>query len=564
MKFEDFNYVRPSMDELNQQFELLFTKFNQSKSLDEVNDVMKDINQLRNDFDTMQTLVSIRHSINTLDEFYEKEMEFFDENSPLYEEQISKYYQALVNSKFRTELEEKWGTHLFNIADLKLKTFSPAIIEDLQKENKLASAYQKLLASAKILFEGEERNLSQMGPFAQSKDRNIRKKAQLALTQFFTENEAKLDEIYDELVHVRDQMAKKLGYKNYVQLGYDRLIRTDYNADMVKNYRNQVLNDLVPVAQKLLKRQANRLGVDTLKYYDEPLKFLSGNATPKGDESWMINNGKKMYHELSKETDEFFNFMTEHHLMDLSAKKGKAGGGYCTYISNYKSPFIFSNFNGTSGDVDVLTHEAGHAFQVYSSRKYEVPEYQWPTLEACEIHSMSMEFFTWPWMNLFFQDDEEKYKFTHLASAILFIPYGVTVDEFQHFVYENPSATPEERKTKWREIEQKYLPHKDYEDNEFFNRGGYWFRQGHIFGSPFYYIDYTLAQVCAFQYWVKSQENKETVWDSYLQLCQLGGTKPFLELVEKSGLKNPFEDGCVKSVVGPIEDYLNQIDDTKF
>ncbi|HEY8364014.1 MAG TPA: M3 family oligoendopeptidase, partial [Haloplasmataceae bacterium] len=393
-------------------------------------------------------------------------------------------------------------------------------------------------------------------------DRNMRKKAQLAITKFMEENESKLDDIYDELVKTRDAMARKLGYKNYVQLGYDRLTRTDYNPQMVANYRKQVYEDLVPLAQKLLKRQAKRLGLDKLKYYDESLKFLSGNAKPKGDEAWMINNAKKMYRELSKETDEFFTYMTEHHLMDLVAKKGKAGGGYCTYISNYKAPFIFSNFNGTSGDVDVLTHEAGHAFQVYTSRCYEVPEYHWPTYEACEIHSMSMEFFTWPWMKLFFEDEEQKYKFSHLSEAILFIPYGVTVDEFQHFVYENPNATKEERKAKWREIEKKYLPHKDYEDNDFYNRGGYWFRQGHIFGTPFYYIDYTLAQVCALQYWVKMQENRATAWESYVDLCKLGGTKPFLELVEAAGLQNPFTDGCIKSVIGPIEEYLNSIDDT--
>ncbi len=563
MIFEDFKYERPNIEELTGKFEKLLTDFTNAKSFEEVDDCMKAINKLRNDFDTMQTLVSIRHTINTLDEFYEKEMDFFDEFSPIYGEQINKYYQALVNSQFRKELEEKWGKHLFNLADLKLKSFKKEIIEDLQKENKLASNYQKLIASAKILFEGEERNLPQMVPFTQSKDRDMRKKAQMAITNFFVENESKIDALFDELVQVRNNMAKKLGYDNYVPLGYACLTRTDYNAEMVKNYRKQVYEDLVPLAQKLLKRQAKRLGLDDLKYYDENLIFLSGNAKPKGDETWMINNAKIMYRELSKETDEFFTYMTEHHLMDLVSKKGKASGGYCTYISNYKSPFIFSNFNGTSGDVDVLTHEAGHAFQVYCSRGYEVPEYTWPTYEACEIHSMSMEFFTWPWMNLFFQDEVEKYKFAHLSDAVLFIPYGVTVDEFQHFVYENPEATPLERKAKWREIEKKYLPHRDYEDNDFLERGGYWFRQGHIFSTPFYYIDYTLAQVCAFQYWALSREDREKAWESYISLCKLGGTKPFLELVKAAELKNPFENGCIKSVIQPIEAYLNQVDDTK-
>ncbi|RKD23612.1 oligoendopeptidase, M3 family [Caminicella sporogenes DSM 14501] len=561
LKFKDYKYERPDMERLEKQFNELLERFDNSDSFEAQDKVMKEINELRNEFETMATLVHIRHTIDTTDKFYEKENEFIDEAMPMYEGFVSKYYKSLVNSKFKSELEKKWGRQLFRLAELKLKTFSPEIIKDLQEENKLSSEYTKLRASAKIMFEGEERNLSQMVPFMQSKDRNMRKRAHEAMTEFFVENEEKFDEIYDGLVKVRDRIAKKLGYENFVQLGYARLMRSDYNPEMVANYRRQVLENIVPVATKLRERQLKRLKLDSLKYYDESLEFLTGNAIPKGDSEWILENGKRMYRELSPETDEFFTYMVERELLDLVSKKGKAGGGYCTYISKYKSPFIFSNFNGTSGDVDVLTHEAGHAFQVYSSREYEVPEYNWPTLEACEIHSMSMEFFAWPWMKLFFKEDEFKYKFAHLSGALLFIPYGVTVDEFQHWVYENPQATPEERKRAWRDIEKKYLPHRDYADNDFLNRGGYWFRQGHIFNNPFYYIDYTLAQVCALQFWIKSMENRDKAWNDYLRLCRAGGSKSFLELVELADLRNPFEDGCIKSVIGPVEDWLDSIDD---
>jgi M3 family oligoendopeptidase len=552
------------MERFKAEFEKLLKEFDQTEAFAAQDLIMAKINNLRNEFESMESLVYIRHSIDTTDEFYEKENDYFDEVSPLYEGLVHKYYQSLVNSKYRESLEEKWGKQLFRIAELKLKTFSPEIIEDLQTENKLASQYTKLRASAKILFEGEERNLPQMEPFMEAKDRDLRKKAQQAFTGFFLENEAQFDEIYDSLVKVRHKIAQKLGYKNFVELGYARLARSDYNAEMVAGYRKQVLETLVPLATKLRKRQAKRLNLDTLKYYDEPLEFLTGNAVPKGDPAWIIENGKKMYSELSPEAGEFFDFMVKTGLLDLVTKKGKAGGGYTTYISKYKAPFIFSNFNGTSGDIDVLTHEAGHAFQVYSSRNYQVPEYIWPTLEACEIHSMSMEFLTWPWMSLFFIEDEVKYKFAHLSSAVLFIPYGVTVDEFQHWVYEHPEATPADRKTIWRKIEEKYLPHRDYEDNDLLNRGGYWFRQGHIFGNPFYYIDYTLAQVCAFQFWVKAHENRTEAWQDYLRLCKAGGSRSFLELVALANLKNPFTDGCIKSIIEPIELWLDGIEDNKF
>lgn len=563
MTFEDYHYERPNMEEVETSFQTALDSFKNASSAEKQGLAMKEINQIRNDLGTMFNLCEIRHTVDTNDEFYQAENDYMDEISPIVEGMTANYYEALVHSKFRHELEEKWGTQLFALAEAQLKTFSPEIIPLMQKENKLSSDYTKLVASAKIQFEGEERTLAQMQPFTESKDRDMRKRASKARFDFFADNEEKFDEIYDQLVKVRTEIAQKLGYKNFVELGYYRMTRTDYDANMVKKFREQVKENIVPLATKLRQRQQERIGVDSLKFYDESFEFVSGNATPKGSPDWIIDGGKKMYEELSQETNEFFHYMNDNNLMDLVAKKGKAGGGYCTYIENYQSPFIFSNFNGTSGDIDVLTHEAGHAFQIYSSRHYDIPEYNLPTYEACEIHSMSMEFFTWPWMESFFKEDTDKYKFSHLSGALLFLPYGVAVDEFQHFVYENPDASPADRKQAWKEIEKDYLPHRDYDDNDYLERGGFWQRQGHIYSSPFYYIDYTLAQICAFQFWKRSQENYEKAWDDYVHLCQLGGSQSFTSLVKEAKLISPFEDGCVQSVIGSIEEWLNDVDDQK-
>lgn len=561
MKFSEFKYERPDMEALEKNIKGLIKSFNEAISFQEQDKLMIEINTVRSDFESMENIVSIRHTVNTRDEFYEKEQNYFDEVTPLYQGLLSEYYESLARSKFRKELEIKWGKQLFDIAELTVKTFSPEIVEDLQLENKLSSEYRKLIASAKIMFDGEERNLSGLVPFQLSKDREMRKKAHEARYNFFTEYEKEFDRIYDELVKVRTKISKKLGFNSFVELGYARMLRTDYDASMVANFRKAVLSYIVPLSSKLYERQRERLGLKKLKFYDEKLTFLNGNATPKGNPEWIVGNGLTMYSELSEETKEFFNFMVDNELMDLVTKKGKAGGGYCTYISKYKSPFIFSNFNGTSGDIDVLTHEAGHAFQVYSSRGYEVPEYNFPTYEACEIHSMSMEFFTWPWMNLFFKEDTDKYKFTHLTEGLTFIPYGVLVDEFQHFVYENPEATPEQRKNAWREIEKKYLPQRDYDGNYYLERGGYWYQQSHIFSTPFYYIDYTLAQICAFQFWKKSLENREDAWKDYVKLCKEGGSKSFLKLVKVANLVSPFEEESIKSVIEVIENWVNNIND---
>ena len=563
MNFNDYKYERIDIDAVKKQFEELIESFSKADSAEKQCKIMDEVINLRNHIDTMITLVSIRHSINTADDFYDKENDYCDEISPLLYGFTTDFYKALVTSKFRKELEDKYGKFLFDQAECSLKTFNEEVIPQLQEENKLSSKYDKLIASAKIPFDGEERTLSQMAPYTQSKDRNVRKDAAKKVAEFFSAHKNDFDEIYDKLVKVRTEIAHKLGFKNYVELAYARLRRLDYNAQDVAGYRKQVLENIVPLHSELRERQAKRLGIDKLKFYDEPIKFNSGNADPHGDPEWILNHGKTMYRELSKETDEFFTFMTENNLLDLLSKKGKNSGGYCTYIPDYKSPFIFANFNGTAHDVDVLTHEAGHAFQVYESRGYEVPEYLWPSYEACEIHSMSMEFLTWPWMGLYFENDEDKYKFIHLSEALLFIPYGVTVDEFQHWVYENPEATPEERRNKWLETEKKYLPTRDYGEIDELKEGIFWFRQGHIFGTPFYYIDYTLAQVCAFQFWIKSRENREKAWEEYLNLCRLGGSKPFFELMKAANLKNPFNEGTIASVIPKIREFLDSIDDMK-
>jgi len=561
MKFNEYKYEHLDLEKIKKEFSELIESFEKAENVEGQVNAFDEIIKLRNHIETMQTLVSVRHSIDTNDEFYDKENEYMDEISPILFGFTNDFYKALVNSKFKDELIQKYGKFLFDLAENTLKTFSPEIIPDAQEENRLSSKYSKLIASAKIDFDGKELNLSQMVPYTQSKDRNVRIEAAKKVAQFFSENQDEFDNIYDSLVKVRTRMAQKMGYKNFVEFGYKQLSRLEYDAKMVEGYRKQVLENIVPLHTELRERQGKRLGVDKLKFYDEAIKFNSGNADPHGSPEWILNNGKTMYKELSKETDEFFTFMTENNLLDLLSKKGKMSGGYCTYIPEHKAPFIFANFNGTSHDIDVLTHEAGHAFQVYQSRGFEVPEYLWPSYEACEIHSMSMEFLTWPWMDLFFENDTDKYKFIHLSEALLFIPYGVTVDEFQHWVYENPEATPKERREKWIEIEKKYLPTRDYGEVEELKNGIFWFRQGHIFSSPFYYIDYTLAQVCAFQFWIKSRENREKAWQDYLNLCKLGGSKPFFELMKSANLKNPFEEGTLAIVIPKIKEYLDNVDD---
>lgn len=564
-KFDSFAYQRPDTEQFKKTFSEHLSTFKAAKEVAEQLQAIRAINQLRSDFDSMYSLASVRHSIDTTDPFYEAENAFFDTHYPTLAEHINDYFRALLHAPNREALEAKLGKQLFAIAELRLKTFEPTIVSLLQEENKLDSQYRKIKAQAVIKFEGQEYNLSSIAPLELSKDRDTRRRASQVKWDFYAQHKEQLENIYDQQVKLRHKMATTLGYNNYIELGYARMLRSDYNADMVANFRRQVKEHIVPIASQLLHRQSKRLGLDRLKYYDEGFKFPSGNPTPKGSPQWMEDQAEQMYRELSPETNHFFRFMRNQELMDLVAKDGKQTGGYCTFINKYKAPFIFSNFNGTSHDITVLTHEAGHAFQAFSSSQHvDIYDYIWPTYEACEIHSMSMELFTWPWMELFFKEDTEKFKFSHLASSILFLPYGVAVDEFQHEVYQRPDMTPAERNAVWKRLEEQYLPLRDYDGNTYLEEGCFWQRQSHIFGMPFYYIDYVLAQICAFQFWQRSLEDKEAAWNDYVQLCNVGGSRSFLDLLKIAQLQSPFEDGCLAKVVEPIQAYLDGVDDSAF
>lgn len=560
------HYIRPDIEKVGKEMRELINKFINAASFVEADQLMNSINIIRNEFDSMKIIAFINYSNDTNNKNFIAEQDYFDNNYPLFNDFVFNYYKALTGSSFKKELTEKYGNHLFEIADISLKSFCHEIIEDMQKENHLCSEYVKLKASAKINFDGKELNLQELEPYMESVDRDIRHKAFIAYWKFFDDNSKVLDEIFDKLVYLRHDMAIKMGYKNYKELGYARMKRMDYNEIMVTGFRNDIKKYIVPLAEKLRVKQSKRLGFDKLMVYDLFLQFISGNATPKGDPVWVVEKGKIMYDELSAETREFYDFMFDNELMNVFSRKGKADMGYCEYIPKYKSPYIFANMNGTDDDITVLTHEAGHAFQAYESRNFQFKEYTEPTMETAEIHSMSMEFLTYPWMNLFFENETDKFKFSHLNGTVNFLPYGVMVDEFQHWVYENPSAKPSERNTKWRKLEKIYMPHLNYGEIDYLEKGGRWQKQGHIYEMPFYYIDYCLAQVCAFQFWSKAIHNEngefETVMKKYTELCGKGGSKPFLELIKETDLKSPFDENVVKNLSEEIEEYIDSVDDS--
>ena len=551
MKISEIEYKRPNVEELKAkyaEYTAAFTK--EGVTAEEQAEIYRKINETDEEIGTMASLAYIRFTLDTTDEFYVKEMDFYNEAEPVMTGLKTVFAEAMLNSPHRKYLEKEFSPLIFTNYEILKKSYDPIIEEDCVEENKLQTEYKRLLSSAKIPFNGEILNISQLGKYKDSPDREIRRQAFNAHGEFMKENGEKFDDIYDRMVKVRTRMAQKMGYKNYVELGYYRMGRNCYSPEDIAKFREQLIKDWVPFVCELKKRLAEELGVDKIMLYDDNIYIKEGNPQPIGSAEEMFANGKKMYEEMSAETGEFIRFMLEHDLFDVIAREGKSNGGYCTELPSYKMPFIFANFDGTSGDVDVLTHEAGHALASYKAMNSGIlNELRQGGMETCEVHSMSMEFFAWKWMELFFGEKADKYRHMHLLNAITFLPYGTMVDYFQQKVYENPEMTPAERKQLWLELEGIFRPYLSNEGITYMEEGGRWQYQSHIYERPFYYIDYCLAQTIAFDFLIQSQENYAEAFENYDNFLKAGGSKTFVDLVKGAGFKLPFEEGKLADMI---------------
>ena len=556
-KFKDIQYTRPDCEAFQKLAEDNAEKIKNAVSYSEAKKVFLEFDKAESEFFDMANIAYIRHTIDTSDEFYDKENEFLNEKTPELMPSLLAFSNAVYDSRFKPDFVAEFGEQMFAEIELRRKSFSEKNIPLLQKEARLCNEYEKIIASADILFDGKHLNLYGIMSYFENPDRNVRHDAAKAYSKFYESNEENFERIWDELVKVRTEMGKNLGFENYIPLGYMNQGRTDYDEKDVAAFREQVREELVPFCAKLYEAQAKRIGVDKVKAYDEAYLFNDGNAVPVGDDDFLIEQAREMYHDMSKETGEFVDFMLGHDLLDVKNKPKKASTGYMTGLNSIKAPFVFSCFNHTTGDVQVLTHEFGHAFAGYMAmRNQPVSTYYSESTDIAEIHSMSMEQFAYPYAEKFFGDKADKFRFSHLQEALTFVPFGVAVDEYQHIVYANPELTPKQRTAEWKKLEEKYMPWREYDDIDFFAKGGWWYHKIHIFLYPFYYINYTLTTMGAMEFKKKMHEDKESAWKDYLNLCKVGGSLGYKETFKYANLSLPFEKGSVKRAVSYAEDIL--------
>jgi M3 family oligoendopeptidase len=538
----------PDIDEIAERYRA-FERDLSSTSHDDASAVLREWDDLRRELTTYAALTRLRFDQNTADANARAARERLDELTPRLTALDDGIKRRFVEGDARGRLQPRIGAQAFRLWEADLAAFAPQIEADLVTEAKLCAEYSAQIAGIAVEFRGERLNLSALMRYASDPDRETRRAATAARWQALAERGPELDRIYDELVRLRDRMARTLGYDGFTDLGYRRMQRIGYGRAEVERWRNEVAERVVPIAAALVARAARLLGVERVMLWDE--KLLTGPQSPAqvGDGRWLMEHTIAGFAEISPALGDFAAMMERRGLSDLMTRGGKRAGAYCTFLPSYDVPYVFHNCNGSRDDVKTLMHELGHAFQAYRSRGLPVLDYVTPTLEAAEVHSMSLEFLSWPEMERFFGDEADAYRQAHLAEALVFLPYGVAVDHFQHLVYERPDATPAERHAMWRSVEQRYLPWRAYGDLERPSAGAFWQAQQHIYTAPFYYVDYTLALCCALQLWAAAHEDRAGTVARYLALCDRGGSDAFDALVTSAGLTSPFDRGALEGVV---------------
>lgn len=559
MKVSKIEYKRVTLESMKEAADDIVLRIKSASCVQDVIDAREDYITLTKKFMTALALSSMRYTINTVDEFYLKEKDYYDEITPSVQNLQREYSLAMLECPFRDKIESRLTPLLFESYEMDRDSMNPEIIGDMVEENRLVTEYSQLMAGMTFDFKGDKIPLSMLRKYMQDDEREVRSEAYEVLGTTLSENSQALDSLFDKLVHVRDRMAKKLGYDNFIALGYCRFKRISFDRSMVEKFRAAVLKHIVPAVARIKTENARRMGIDQFMLYDNDVNLPGGNPKPILDRDGILTAAGDMYNAMSEDTAKFFNMMMENEAFDVDSRKNKWGGGYCTNFPDYKQPFILANFNGTAADVDVVTHEAGHAFADYMTADnrfiHDLPY----GAEIAETHSMSMEFFAWKYIERFFGENTQKYKFCHLLDALTFIPYGTIVDYFQHVVYEKPDMTPAQRDELWNSLEAQFRPYLSTEGMTYLSKGTRWQYQMHIYETPFYYIDYCLAQFAAFQFLLASQEDYDGALKGYMQLVSRGGEKKFADLLMEAGMSSPFDEHTISLVAVEIENLIKKL-----
>lgn len=423
----------------------------------------------------------------------------------------------------------------------------------------LQQQFGQISGKMTVSINGHEYTLQQAAKFLENPDRSVRETAYHAIQKRRLEDKDTLNGLFSTLVQKRDKLAHNAGFSNYRDYKFKELGRFDYSKEDCFQFHEAVKLHVLPLVNSIYRKKKAKLGLDTLRPWDidaEPAGITPLNPFKGGKE--LLDKTVQVFERLRPFFADCLRKMEELKHFDLESRKGKAPGGYNCPLAESGAPFIFMNAAGQMGDVTTMVHEGGHAIHSFLAHPLKLSSFKEYPMEIAEVASMSMELFSMDSWEVFFDKEEDllRAKEHQLERVITIFPWIATIDKFQHWVYENPNHTLEERATKWMEILQEFSTDAiDFTGLESYRNYG-WQRQLHLFEVPLYYIEYGIAQLGAIGLWMQFRDNKEAALDNYMNALSLGGTRTLPELYQAAGLVFNFSPEHIKKLMNFVKQEL--------
>jgi oligoendopeptidase F len=487
-------------------------------------------------------------------------LEFEEQISPRCRPRWFKLAKALLAHPRRGAMDKRRWEVLLRSFENHVALFREENIPLEVEDTKLAQQYQKTAGEMTVAYEGQEKTLQMMGPYQESRDRKVRQETWELVSNRRLRDREKIDGLYDRLVSVRDQRARNAGFASFRDYIFRARERWDYTADDCFRFHDAIEKHVVPALRKMHEERRRALKLEVLKPWDlgvdphdrPPLKPFEGSDQ-------LFKGCREMFHRVHPDFAAMIDSLRASGRLDLESRKGKAPGGYQTVFEELREPFIFMNAAGLNGDVFTFLHEGGHAFHSLHAKEEPILRYRSAPIEFCEVASMGMELLAIDHLDVFYAgDDIKRAKRKELEGIINLFPWIATIDAFQHWVYTHPKHTRDERTAQWRALRKRFGGLEDWTGQEAAHDAA-WHRQPHLFGSPFYYVEYGIAQLGALQVWRNHRRDRAKAVEQYRAALKLGGTRPLPELFSAAGASLDLSEKTVAPCMGELMEELAKV-----
>ena len=542
------NNLNATVDKLNMSNDIPFFKYKE---------LIDKFNEIRDHYLTLYWISYIGYLKNIKDPKYLNTEGIMSKYGSIIDNLVNEYFKCLVNYQYKDELINYIGKRNYEIASNQSIIVSNDISNLKINERQLCMEYRKTLMSLKFMFNDKEMNLLGLSSYYNVNDEKLRKSSYDKKYEILESLEEELDIIFDKLVKIRTEIASKLKFNSYTDLCFVKMNRIGYTYADLDLLKENVRKYIVPILNTLKEYQKERLNVSNINYYNKNYLFNDGNAQVKISLEEITSNISKILHKYNDKVGLMFDTMLKEGLIDLENRENKSNGGVTTYLPDYKMPTFIKKYMNLEANVTSIFHETGHSIQLYLSRNLLFHENRWPTFDICEIHSTSLEFLMYPFLNMFSKEDENKYKIRHLTSVVSLIVSMCISDDFQKYVYDNPNISIDDRKEYWLYLINKY----GIKDNthSYFDKGIEWQADINRIDDPFYGIDYAISNICALSFYDRVNNDVESAFSDYFDLCSKGNTLSLKRIIKKYKLNNPFNSNDIKNLSDNIIKEIEKI-----